>query len=167
MADVTAEDVRASYEAAQDHADAAAHTAAKLGAAAAIRMQATMLRSQAEFLTMQARTFEGIADDFEKGSVPLPKAAPELRMVLHDEPEPADGEDTPAGFVEAVPEGAEPSESMRGFLDLFDDRIRRSPHFWPAVNEAAAAERRADDDTARIVADRVRELAEGAKPDGR
>jgi hypothetical protein len=162
-----ADDVREAFQAAQDHADASAYEAAKLGSAAAIRMTATMLRSQAEFLTMQARTFEGIADDFEKGRVPLPKAAPELRMVMHDEPIDADREDVPAGYVEAGGDGQEGlSETMRGFLDLFDDRLRRSPYFWPAVNEAAAAERRADEDTARLVADRIRELAEGGKADG-
>lgn len=47
------------------------------------------------------------------------------------------------------------------FIEQFDDRLRSSEHFIPAMNEAAAAGRRADHETARMVADRVRELAEG------
>lgn len=47
---------------------------------------------------------------------------------------------------------------MAEWVDLFDDRLRNSPHFVTAVNEAVEEGRPADQDTARMVADRVREL---------
>lgn len=49
---------------------------------------------------------------------------------------------------------------MADWVDLFDDRLRRSPHFVAAVNEAAEGGRLANDDTARLVAERIRELSE-------
>jgi hypothetical protein len=54
----------------------------------------------------------------------------------------------------------EPSHPMASWLDLFDDRIRTLPTFVQAVNEAAENDRPANEDTARIVAARARELAE-------
>jgi hypothetical protein len=54
--------------------------------------------------------------------------------------------------------GADFTPEMKAFLDLFDDRISRLPSFVAAVNEAAAHGAYANDETAKVVADRAREL---------
>lgn len=84
---------------------------------------------------------------------------------------PAEEEHAPAQAIEAKSYGnsevfvalgeEELSPAMLKFLDRFDDRIKASPHFMAAINEAAAAGRELDDETARLVGERVRELTAG------
>lgn len=50
-------------------------------------------------------------------------------------------------------------EAMVDWLDLFDDRISSDVHFAAAVNEAVDAGREATEETAQLVAERVREMA--------
>lgn len=54
------------------------------------------------------------------------------------------------------------SREMMLWLDEFDDRLTSSPQFVQAVNEAAASEMVADDVSARLVAQRTKELEEAA-----
>lgn len=58
------------------------------------------------------------------------------------------------------------AETMAEWLDLFDDRISGDPHFAAAVNEAAEAGRPTTEETAKLVADRVRELAAASERGG-
>jgi hypothetical protein len=63
-------------------------------------------------------------------------------------------------FVDEEGDEFGPGDPMLAFFDLFDDRIRSLPTFADAVNEAAENDRPVNEDTARIVAARARELAE-------
>jgi hypothetical protein len=68
-------------------------------------------------------------------------------------------------FVTAGGEALSPE--MVAWLDRFDDRIRMSPHFVAAVNEAADNELPLlDDRTAQVVGQRARELWEQAERSG-
>lgn len=58
------------------------------------------------------------------------------------------------------------AESMAEWVDLFDDRISGDAHFAAAVNEAAEAGRPTTEETAKLVADRVRELAAASERSG-
>lgn len=142
-----------------------ARRAAAAGAAAAMRMQATSLRSTAELFVSQARTLDAFADDVEAGRADLPRMPVRLSVVpLDDAPEVpvVDEPDVPEGtlcalVVDELFEGL--SSEMIEWIDLFDDRLRESPFFVEAVNEAADAGCVLGEDTARVVAARIRELA--------
>lgn len=153
--------------------DAAAAQAIRKGAAGAIRVQAAALRSLASTLAGEARSLDGIADGIANGTVELPADVVPMKLVPIDEPdEPAEEKDESQGVQAIVagrhgssdillPLGAEEFDPrMAKWLDLFDDRLRMSAHFVTAVNEAADAGREANDETARLVAERVRELTE-------
>lgn len=60
-------------------------------------------------------------------------------------------------------EGNDFETPMLEWLDQFDDRLTESPHFVAAVNEAALSEMAADEVSARLVAQRVQELAEAER----
>jgi hypothetical protein len=151
---------------------------ARMMFAAALRMQAVSLRSQAELLTAQAETLDATAREVEEGRRELP--ARPVRMVLvedeagGDEAAAEEDAERHAARVQRVQVGTfgthrviEPTdaavggeftEAMRAWLAEFDDRIRMMDGFVDAVNEAAEAGRAADLDTARLVAERAREL---------
>lgn len=159
----------------------------RAGVAAALRMQAAGARSQASLMLSEARVLDATADGIENGTVELPERAVRLAVVpLDEEPEPEHEEPEPdamqrieAGTLGNAPtlrpllsereieEGRDPdtaefAPAMLRWLDEFDDRLRMSPHFVEAVNEAADAGLVLNEDTARIVASRVHELAEAA-----
>lgn len=157
-----------------DHADLAAIDArvdglVRAGVASAVRLQAAALRSSASLMASEARTLEDTADAIEAGRMDPPARAVQLAVVpLEDDaPEEPDEPDTlqtlmAGSFGNAAtlePRDAdELSPAMAEWLDRFDDRLRMSPRFVDAVNEAADADRVANEDTARMVAARVREL---------
>lgn len=154
--------------------DGRIEAAVRAGVAAAVRMQAATLRSQASLLASEARTLDDLADGIEEGTMEPPSAAVRLAVVPIEEPEaPADDDEQeePLGVV-AVEEqqfgnapllvpavGGAFTPEMIAWLDEFDDRLR-GPMFVRAVNEAAAADRALDGDTARLVGARVQELVE-------
>lgn len=80
-----------------------------------------------------------------------------------------DGDERAAGLLQAIEAGDDGgyntvgeeefiSDEMVDWLDLFDDRLRSSPYFVAAVNEAAAAGRETDEETGVLVGERVREM---------
>jgi hypothetical protein len=88
---------------------------------------------------------------------------PVQRILVGDGPETmGDAAAAPASGGEwfVTEDGTSMSGAMVAFLDLFDDRLRSLPTFIEAIREAADAGRLADEDTARIVAARARELHE-------
>lgn len=146
--------------------------ASRLGAAAAMRMQATSLRSLADLYAQQARLMDSFANDVESGVVPLPACPVRLVVAPLDNDEPVDGGEVEPDAVQATEarmvgnahvltgfDGGELSAPMIAWLDEFDDRVKMSRHFVQAVNEAAASGLAANMDTAELVAERVRELA--------
>lgn len=81
----------------------------------------------------------------------------------------AGDDEGPAGVLQAIEVGGDGgyntvgenefiSDEMVDWLDLFDDRLKGSPHFVAAVNEAAAAGRYTDEETAQLVGARVKEM---------
>jgi hypothetical protein len=109
----------------------------------------------------------------EYGNTELGALAYRLADLLEDDDaaakQPAGDDERTAGVLQAIEVGDDGgyntvaeeefiSDEMVDWLDLFDDRLRQSPHFVAAVNEAAAAGRETDEETAALVADRVREL---------
>lgn len=152
--------------------DARIEVMARAAVAGGLRLQAMSLRSCGELLTAQARTLDDQADAIEAGDLDPPEMPVRLQVVPVDDvakqqPEP--------GAVEQVEEstfgssqilvpadGGEFSKEMAGFLGMFDDRLRMSPHFPTAINEAAAAGHRISEHTAGLVRDRVYELRDAA-----
>lgn len=156
----------------RDLVSEAVSRAARLGTAGALRMQAVTLRSLAETQLAMARTLDDQAEAIEAGSEPVPSGGERLRIVREpvDEPDDEREEETPgvaqpvarAGAAFVGPEGEGLSPAMIEWLDQFDDRIAGHPAFVAAVNELAEEGRELTPDAARLVAARVRELAEQA-----
>lgn len=141
--------------------------------AASLRFQATSARSLGDLLHAQARTLEDTADRIQRGEEEPPDAPVRLQVVreeaVEEEPEEPEGpgpvfeltKDSDDRFV-LTRDGQPPDQAQLEWLDLFDDRIRGQAQFLAAVNEAAERELPLDEDTARLVAARTRELAEAA-----
>lgn len=144
----------------------------RLGVASAMRMNASALRTQGDLLLGVARTIEDSADRIEKG-LEDPPGRPVRMVAVPDGPEAAPKAEREPGMIEPIyvdvasmggvflPAEAEMfSEAMLAFLELFDDRLRLSPHFTRAVNEAAEYKVPATEGGARVVAARVEELTQ-------
>lgn len=146
---------------------------ARRSTAGGLRIMATNLRSEGEVLVGRSRMLDELADAIEDGRADIPDRGVRLRIVEEPlEPVEADVEEPPAASalvgievhdhqgheVFTAPDGEELSPQMDEWLDSFDPRVKLSPHFVQAVNEAAAAGRDADGVTAVLVYDRVREL---------
>lgn len=137
--------------------------AALAAAATAVRMQAAAQRSMAELCVSQAETLERMADDLVEGRAEMSGPRVRFRIVREDdEPEAVEREDGDEWRVEELADGGEISTEMAKFLDDFDDRLRRSPHFITAVNEAAENSLMLNKHTASLIGERVRELTEEA-----
>lgn len=125
-----------------------------------------------------ARMLRELAAEFEVADTPTASGYVGLHLVVEGVPkdgEPdGDGErdeEFPVlrivsgsnGMIRAE-DGGDLGLGMIEWLDEFDDRLRMSPHFVTAVNEAADAGLILNDsESLRIVGDRVRELAAGAE----
>lgn len=70
------------------------------------------------------------------------------------------------GMLIREPEGEDFSPAMRAWLDLFDDRVKMLPTFVEAVNFAASFGWPADEESARDVASKARELNDTRRSDG-
>lgn len=144
-----------------------------IAAASAVRVLAATMRSQAELAASQARTLDDLADDIESGRAEPPASAVKL-AVVPVEGEAADKEEEqPVPIARVTPSRMGNAEllfpeddsglfekEMKGWLDLFADRIKMSPFFVEAVNEAADNGLPATMNSARLVADHVAELTE-------
>lgn len=141
----------------------------RAGFAGALRMQAMVLRTQADLSASMARTLDAQADAIEDGREELP-VRPVRMTVVQDDPEPEEVEpERDPLLVMPVKLGSFGGDdnvllprdvdtftpAMLEFLQLFDDRLRMSPHFVQAVNEAADEVWWAGRDAARWVQQRV------------
>jgi hypothetical protein len=154
--------------------DARTEAACRAAVAGSLRMQAMTLRSQADLSMSMARTLDAQADAIDDGSAPVPIRPVALAVVPLEPEAPAEPEPEP-GLLQAI-EAAEFGSAgifvpvtwdeftpeMAAFFDLFDDRLKMSPHFVTAVNEAERAGRRIEHETAELIAARVAELRDAA-----
>jgi len=144
--------------------------------AGALRMQATTLRTQADLAVSMARTLDAQADAIEAGREPLPTSPVRMVVVPEEPEEDVEPERNPLlvmpvklgsyGTVDGVllpRDGDEFTPAMVEFLGLFDDRLRMSPYFVQAINEAADEVWWAGSDAARWVQQRVYALTDEAK----
>lgn len=151
--------------------------AGRKGAAAAYRLKAMDLRAESEFALSRAAAYDRIADDIDDGRVPVPSKRAKVAVVEEEElpGKPADDDEQDVQnpvraiggdhemFVEQIEGGTSlVQEDMGAFIDLFDDRFKRSPYFVEAVNEAAEQGFSMDEETAKVVASRIRELKAAA-----
>ena len=125
-----------------------------------------------------AALLRGVADGVMDRSAPVSAAPMKLSIAPLDGSAPAPAEGEPdeefpvlrlatEGDVFLLADGSELTPAMLEWLDEFDDRIRLSPHFTDAVNEAAEAGLTLNSNaTAQMVADRVGELTEAARSTG-
>lgn len=156
--------------------DARIEASGRVVFAGALRMQASSLRTQADLAAAMARTLDAQAEAIEDGREPLPQQ-PVRMAVVPDAPEEevVEPERDPLlvmpvklgsyGTSDAVLLPRDVDEftpAMLEFLGLFDDRLRMSPHFVQAVNEAADEPWLTGRDAARWVQSRVYDLRDAA-----
>lgn len=154
--------------------DARTEGACRAAVAGSLRTQAMTLRSQADLLASMARTLDAQADGIEEGREPVPVVPLRMAVVPVEPATPAEPEPEPgmlqpieeaefgsAGIFTPAVEG-EFTPEMAAFFELFDDRLKMSPHFATAVNEAERSGLPIGHETAAWIAGRVVELRDAA-----
>lgn len=151
--------------------DARIEGMARAATAGTLRFQAMSLRSLGELLAAQAKMLDDQADAIESGEIDPPSMPMRLQVVPVDGTKADEPEPEPAVVVKLKEAGLGSSKillpmdddvfstEMAGFLGMFDDRLRMSPFFVTAVNEAAGMP--ISEHMAGLVRDRVYEIRDG------